>query len=94
MGLILKKEVRTLLKWNAVNKRIMSARFAKLTVIQVCVPTNDAEDESKEKFYEQLQREVEATPRHDALIVLGDLNTKIEKDDEGWEVMGQMDLEE
>ena len=95
VGLILKKEVRrTLLKWNPVNGRIMSAhfnsRFAKLTIIQVYAPTNDAEDESKEEFYEQLQREVEATPRHDVLIVMGDLNAKIGQDNEGWEkVMGE-----
>ena len=98
VGLILKKEVRrTLLKWNPVNERIMSARFnsrfAKLTIIQMYAPTNDAEDESKEEFYEQLQREVEATPRHDVLIVMGDLNAKIGQDNEGWEkVMGQHGL--
>ena len=90
VGLILKKEVRrTLLKWNPVNERIMSARFnsrfAKLTIIQVYAPTNDAEDESKEEFYEQLQREVKATPRYDVLIVMGDLNAKIGQDNERWE---------
>ena len=55
--------------------------------------TNDAEDESKGEFYEQLQREVEATPRHDVLIVMGDLNAKIGQDNEGWEkVVGQHGL--
>ena len=89
VGLILKREVRrTLLKLNPVNERIMTARFnslqcfAKLTVIQVYAPTNDAEDESKEEFYEQLQWEVEATLRHDVLIVMGDLNAKIGEDNE------------
>ena len=73
----------------------MSSRFEKLTVIQVYTPTNDAEDGSKEEFFEHLQREVEAAPRHDVLIVMGDLNAKIRKDIEGWEkVMGNMDLEE
>ena len=83
-----------MLKWNPVNERIRSARFnsrfAKLTIIQVYAPTNDAEDESKEEFYEQLQREVKATPRYDVLIVMGDLNAKIGQDNEGWEkVMGE-----
>ena len=50
-----------------------NSRFAKFTVIQVYAPTNDVEDDSKEEFYEQLQREVEAIPRHDVLIVMGDL---------------------
>lgn len=98
MGLTLKKEVRkTLLKWNPVNERIMSARFnsryVKRTVIQVYALTNDADNESKENFYEQLQRKVETTPRHDVLIVMGDLNAKIGEDNEGWEkVMGRHGL--
>ena len=70
-----------------------NSRFAKPTVIQVYAPTNDAEDESKEEFYEQLQWEVEAAPRHDVLIVMGDLNAKIGEDNKGWEkVMGQHGL--
>ena len=86
----MKKIVRkTLLKWNPGNERIMGARFnsryVKLTGIQVNSPTNDAHDESKEEFYERLQREVEKTPRHDALIVIGNLNAKIGEDNEGWE---------
>ena len=43
--------------------------------------------------YEQLQREVETTPRHDVLIVMGDVNAKIGEDNEGWEkVMGRHGL--
>ena len=62
-------------------------QFAKLTVVQVYAPTNDADYESKEEFYEQLQWEVEATPtcRHDVLIVMGNLNAKIGDDNRGWE---------
>ena len=76
-----------LLKWNPVNERTMSARFnscfAKVAGIQVYAPTNyGADDESKE---EQLQREIETTPGHDVLIVMGDLNAKIGDDHEGWE---------
>ena len=56
----------------------MSTRFnlcsAKLAVTQGYAPTNGADDESKE---EQLQRDVEATRRHDVLIVMWDLNAKI-----------------
>ena len=70
-----------------------NSRFAKLTIIQVYAPTNDAEDESKEEFYEQLQQGVVATPRHDVLIVMGDLNGKIGQGNEGLEkVMGQHGL--
>ena len=71
-----------------------NSRFTKLTIIQVYAPTNDADDNSMVEFYEKLQQEVEATPRHDVLIVMGpDLNAKIGEDNEGWEkVMGQHEL--
>jgi len=89
VGLILKKEEhvrKMLLRWNPVNKRIMSACFnscyAKLTVFQVYAPTNDADDKSKEEFYEQLEWEVETTPRHDVLIVMGDLIANVGKGNE------------
>ena len=50
---------------------------------------NDTDDESKEDFYEQLQREVEAAPTHEVRIVMRDLNAKIGEENEGWEkVMG------
>ena len=45
---------------------------------------NNAVDGSKEELYEQLQQEVEAPPRHDVVIVMGDLNAKIGEDNEGW----------
>ncbi|XP_020628455.1 craniofacial development protein 2-like [Orbicella faveolata] len=70
-----------------------SSRYAKLIVIQVYAPTSDADDESRGEFYEQLQREVETTPSHDVLIVMGDLNAKIGEGNEGWEkVMGRYGL--
>ena len=68
--------------------------YAKLIAIQVYDPTNDADDESEEEYYKQLQREIEAAPRRDVLIVLGDLNGNIGEYNEGWEkVMGRHGLE-
>ena len=98
VGLVLKKEARTtLLRWSPVSDRIMSARFnsryARLTVILIYAPTNDAEEGVKDEFYEQLQKEVERTPRHDVLIIMGDANAKVGKDNEGWErVMGRQGI--
>ena len=63
MGLTLKKDARmALLRWNPVSDRVKSARFnsryAKLTVIMLYAPTNEAEERVKDEFYEQLKREV------------------------------------
>ena len=39
--------------------------------------TNEATDDEKDEFYDQLQVTVDKCNRHDAVIVLGDLNTKV-----------------
>lgn len=50
--------------------------------VYMYAPTNDADDDSMVEFYEQQQQEVEATPRHDVLIVM-ELGEERE-DNEGW----------
>jgi len=53
--------------------------------VQVYVLTNDAESEAKDDFYDQLQSVLEAVPKHDLLIVMGDWNAKVGQREEGEE---------
>ena len=46
-------------------------------------PTNEAEDEAKETFYDQLQKVLDTVPRHDMLLVMGDWNAKVGERQEG-----------
>ena len=46
-----------------------------ITVIQVCVPTSDAEE--AERFYEDLQDLLELTLKKDVLFSIGDWNAKV-----------------
>ncbi|KAL9954308.1 hypothetical protein ACROYT_G041827 [Oculina patagonica] len=39
----------------------------------------------KDEFYEQLQKEVETSPRHDMLVIMGDANAKVGEENERWE---------
>ena len=57
----------------------------KLSIIQVYVPTNEANVEDKDNFYEQLQTVVDSVHKHDILLVMGDLNAKVGEDNEGYE---------
>ena len=95
VAIILKKGLaKCLLEWKPVSSRLMSARLkgkhTNITIIQCYAPTNDNSDERKDEFYDQLQTEVEKAPRHDLLVVMGDLNAKVGDDNTDYErVMGK-----
>ena len=61
---------------------MISVRFQgkpfNIMVIQVYVPTSNAEEAEVEWFYEDLQDLLELTPRKDVLFVIGDWNAKVE----------------
>ena len=48
-----------------------------ITVIQVYVPTSNAEEAEVEQFYEDLQDLLERTPKIDVLFIIGDWNEKV-----------------
>ena len=60
---------------------MISVRFQgkpfNITVIQVCVPTSNAEEAEAEWFYEDLQDLLELTPKKDVLFIIGDWNAKV-----------------
>ena len=48
-----------------------------ITVIQVYVPTTNAEEAEVEWFYEDLQDFLELTPEKEVLFIIGDWNAKV-----------------
>ena len=60
---------------------MISVRFQgkpfNITVIQVYVPTSNAEEGEDELFYENIQEFLELTHIKDVLFILGDWNTKV-----------------
>ena len=48
-----------------------------ITVIQVYVPTSNAEEAEVEQFYEDLQDLLELTPKRDVLFIIGCWKAKI-----------------
>jgi exonuclease III len=70
-----------ILEWNPINSRIahirLSAKPCNLAVVCAYAPTEDANDEAKDDFYEDLSRVLKHIPKADVLIVGGDFNCKI-----------------
>ena len=53
------------------------AKSFNITVIQVYVPTTNAEEAEVKWFYDDLQDLLELTPEKDALFIIGEWNAKV-----------------
>ena len=78
-----------LIEWKPISQHIILARFRSktrnVTFINCYAPTNEAEVETKADFYDELQKTLDGRTRRDILIVTGDFNAKIGKDNTGSE---------
>ena len=72
----------------------ISAKPFNLFILQVYAPCNDADDEDKERFYEEINNTVQNKVKHDdCLIILGDFNAKVGNGRES-DIVGQYGLGE
>ena len=81
-NIIVNKRVQNaVLGCNLKNDRMISVHFQgkpfNIMVIQVCVPTSNAEEAEIERFYEDLQDLLELTLKNDVLFIIGDWNAKV-----------------
>lgn len=67
----------------------VKGRLYNTTYICAYSPIEDASDEDKEQFYEELQKACYSVPRYDELIVLGDFNAKVGREDTYAGVIGK-----
>jgi len=90
VGFILNAQTaQAVLSWNPVSDRIIMVRLqttiVKTTIVQAYAPTNAADDEEKDAFYDQLHQVIDSIPTHDLKVVMGDFNAQIGADNRGWE---------
>ena len=99
VALMLAPEVHgALIGWEPVSSRIISAKFTtkkkdiRLNIIQCYAPSNDAEEEKKDDFYQQLQAVLDRRGAKDITILIGDFSAKIRMNSTGYEsIIGHMD---
>ena len=82
VSIMVNKRVRNaVLRCNLKNDRMISVRFQgkpfNITVIQVYVPTSNAEEAEVKQFYEDLQDLLKLTLKKDVLFIIGDWNAKV-----------------
>ncbi|XP_071171614.1 craniofacial development protein 2-like [Mytilus edulis] len=96
-----KEAQKTLIGWESISAKIIMAKFKtknkriSLNIIQCYAPTNDAEDNIKEEFYQLLEETTRKCSSKDITFLMGDLNAKVGSDNTGYEqVMGRHGLGE
>ena len=55
-----------------------------LTIISAYAPALTNSDETKEKFYEDLDQLIRSTSLNDKLLIMGDFNARVLKDQASW----------
>ena len=100
VGFAIKKDIVTMLTEmpRPVSDRIMMMRLPLskdnyATIISVYAPTMTNPDDNKEAFYNQLSSTLRDIPRTDKLLLIGDFNARIGRDNDKWTmVMGKYEI--
>jgi exonuclease III len=69
-------------------------KYSNNTLISCYAPTEDKEGGVKEQFYEEIQRLVENVPKSDTIIILGDSNAQLGKEEVYSPITGKHTLHE
>lgn len=98
-GFIVDKKIRErFIEFKRINGRIsvlrMKNKIANITFINVYAPTEETNEEDKNKFYEEIEKTYEAINKHDTIIILGDFNAQIGKEEYLEEIAGKETIHE
>lgn len=85
-GFYVTKTIRnSIMAFEPVSDRIcclrLKGKFQNISLFSVYAPTEDSDDELKDDFYDRLTTAVSKISRHDIIIILGDFNSQIGKED-------------
>jgi exonuclease III len=72
----------------------ISGRHFDLILINCYAPTEDKADDLKEKFYDELETVVNSLPTHSLKMIVGNFNTKIDRENIYKPIIGPDSLHE
>lgn len=76
-----RKYKAAVLNFEPIDGRICTLRLKmkmfNLTIICTHAPTEETDDETKDTFYEMLERTYKKTPSHDVKLIMGDMNAQV-----------------
>jgi len=72
----------------------LECKWGNIAVINCHAPTENKENQSKEDFYNQLERVYDSIPHRTRKIIIGDLNAKIGKEQIFKHTIGEQNLHE
>ena len=72
----------------------LRGKFRNINLVSTYAPIEDSPDATKDEFYDKLSQESEKTRKYDILILLGDFNTKIGRENFIATVAGKYTLHE
>ena len=87
VAIILKADMeKMVLDYNAKTHRIISIGFkvnpVNITIIQVYAPTPNAEEDKLDRFYSDVQEEIDRTRKQNLLMIIGDWNAIVRSTEE------------
>lgn len=80
-----KRWSEAVLSFNPINERMCTLRikgkFTNMSLVSIYAPTEDADEEDKDSFYEHLEDVTNELPQYDLRLILGDANAKVGKEE-------------
>jgi hypothetical protein len=85
VGFVVRENIKmAVLNFTPVNERIcvlrIKARFFNISIVCCYAPTEEADQQQKDEFYEKLDKSYEEIPQHDVRMIMGDFNAKVGKE--------------
>jgi len=98
-GFIISRKIKkSILECEPVNDRFCRIRirgkFRNLTIISANAPTEDKGEDEKAEFYSKHERICSRLPKYELLIIIGDFNAKVGREERSHKVSGKYSLHE